>query len=318
MKAKRSTLNLCLCSLFAAATITLSACTSSEATQKIASTNAFGPLNLTTQEYQQAFDDASSDTSFKAQVLLTRSQIVSGDLDKAASNINDLYANAQTDVQKDQASLVKAMLLVKQNQFKEASALLNQVNYQALPKQSLSYYLILNSNVNAKLYRQTKDPQYELNAFKNKATLLKIVEKKSDRETVINQSNDLLKALSDKDLAQAMKSAQSDYDKGFIEYAIITRSQSSELQQQALTEFSKKYPNHPVNELIAPSQAQDTATETADNTVVDNEAANSSDDATPDNVAPANVPANALFKFSDGDRIAVLSTIPTRTIFLRS
>ena len=83
MKAKRSTLNLCLCSLFAAATITLSACASNEATQKIASTNAFGPLNLTTQEYQQAFDDASSDTSFKAQVLLTRSQIVSGDLDKA-------------------------------------------------------------------------------------------------------------------------------------------------------------------------------------------------------------------------------------------
>lgn len=313
MKAKRSTLNLCLCSLFAAATITLSACASSEATQKIASTNAFGPLNLTTQEYQQAFDDASSDTSFKAQVLLTRSQIVSGDLDKAASNINDLYANAQTDVQKDQASLVKAMLLVKQNQFKEASALLNQVNYQALPKQSLSYYLILNSNVNAKLYRQTKDPQYELNAFKNKVTLLKIVEKKSDRATVINQSNDLLKALSDKDLAQAMKSAQSDYDKGFIEYAIITRSQSSELQQQALSEFSKKYPNHPVNELIAPSQAQNAATtETADNTVVDNEAATSSDDAIPENVAPANVPANALFKFSDGDRIAVLLPLSGR------
>lgn len=313
MKAKRSTLNLCLCSLFAAATITLSACASSEATQKIASTNAFDPLNLTTQEYQQAFDDASSDTSFKAQVLLTRSQIVSGDLEKAASNINDLYANAQTDVQKDQASLVKAMLLVKQNQFKEASALLNQVNYQALPKQSLSYYLILNSNVNAKLYRQTKDPQYELTAFKNKATLLKIVEKKSDRATVINQSNDLLKALSDKDLAQAMKSAQSDYDKGFIEYAIITRSQSSELQQQALAEFSKKYPNHPVNELIAPSQAQNaTATETADNTVVDNEAATSSDDATPENVAPANVPANALFKFSDGDRIAVLLPLSGR------
>lgn len=312
MKAKRSTLNLCLCSLFAAATITLSACASNEATQKIASTNAFGPLNLTTQEYQQAFDDASSDTSFKAQVLLTRSQIVSGDLDKAASNINDLYANAQTDVQKDQASLVKAMLLVKQNQLKDASALLNQVNYKALPKQSLSYYLILNSNVNAKLYRQTKDPKYQLNAFKNKATLLKIVEKKSDRATVITQSNDLLKSLSDKDLAQAMKSAQSDYDKGFIEYAIITRSQSSELQQQALAEFSKKYPNHPVNELIAPSQAQDTATETADNTVVDSEVANSSDDATPDNVAPANVPANALFKFSDGDRIAVLLPLSGR------
>ena len=74
---------------------------------------------------------------------------------------------------------------------------------------------------------------------KNKATLLKIVEKKSDRATVITQSNDLLKALSDKDLAQAMKSAQSDYDKGFIEYAIITRSQSSELQQQALAEDRK-------------------------------------------------------------------------------
>ena len=313
MKAKRSTLNLCLCSLFAAATITLSACTSSEATQKIASTNAFGPLNLTTEEYQQAFDDASSDTSFKAQVLLTRSQIVSGDLDKAASNINDLYANAQTDVQKDQASLVKAMLLVKQNQLKEASALLNQINYQALPKQSLSYYLILNSNVNAKLYRQTKDPQYELTAFKNKATLLKIVEKKADRATVINQSNDLLKVLSDKDLAQAMKSAQSDYDKGFIEYAIITRSQSSELQQQALADFSKKYPNHPVNELIASTNTQDTASaETADNTVVDNDAATSSDDATPENAAPANVPANALFKFSDGDRIAVLLPLSGR------
>ena len=43
------------------ATLTLSACTSDTQTQKMAAVNAFGPLTLTTEEYQQAYEGAAEE-----------------------------------------------------------------------------------------------------------------------------------------------------------------------------------------------------------------------------------------------------------------
>ena len=218
MKAKRSALNVYLCTLLTAATLTLSACTSSSV-KKIESVNAFGPLNLTAQEYRQAFEDASADESFKALILYTRSQIVENRLDQAAASVSQLYASAATPVQKDEAAMVDAMLLSRKNQFEEAEQKLSAINYKALPKQDISYFLVLNTNVNTNLYSKTHDPKYQITAFKSESALERYVTRDSDKRKVLLRSVDLLKQLDDQT-------------------------------------FAKKYPNHPLLLLSAPEKVE--------------------------------------------------------------
>lgn len=306
MKAKLSKLNLCLCGLMTVATLTLSACTSDTQTQKMAAVNAFGPITLTTEEYQQAYEGAAEEQTYKALVLLTRSQIVNGDLKGAAHNLAVLDSSAKTAVQKDEATLVRAMYLAKQGKNQKALETLGKVNYKALPRQDISYFLILNSNVNAKIYNQTHDAKYQVNAYKSKATLLNVIDKKDDRKTVINQCNELLKKLDEKTLGQYLAAAQSDLDKGFLEYAIITKSSSEALQDAALKDFSVKHPTHPINELLAP---QEQVQEQVNETVIDNGDVESEQEG---EAVPVAVPSQALFDFNDGDTIAVMLPLSGR------
>lgn len=316
VKAKRSTLNLCLCGLITAATITLSACSTSEATKKVVEANAFGPLTLNTQDYQTALNEASSDKSFKALILLTRSKIVSNDLDGAQVSVNDLYAKAQSAVQKDEAALVNAMLLTRLGQDEEANEVLSNVNYKALPKQDISYFLILNSNVNARLYKKNHDVKNEIVAFKSKSALLHYVTKKNDRLTILNQSVALLTQLDEKTLSNAINNVKNDVDKGFYEYAIISKSSNDDLKQQMIESFSQKYEMHPLGELIAANQTKArgvTPTETQEDSkvIVDNSAA-TNETAEPVNATPVNIPANAIFSLHDNDQIAVLLPLSGR------
>ena len=69
MNAKRNKLSLSVCALMTAASLCLSACTSSN-TQKIVQANAFGPIVLKTSEYQAAYDDAGDEQKYKALILL--------------------------------------------------------------------------------------------------------------------------------------------------------------------------------------------------------------------------------------------------------
>lgn len=303
MKAKRSKLNLYVCSLLTAATLTLGGCTSTS-TQKIVSANAFGPLTLSTQEYQNAYNDASEELSYKALILLARSKIVSGDLKGAKQDVATLETKASTQVEQQESTILKAMILSRENHCKGASDLLKSVKYNALPKQDISYYLILNSNVNARLFKQTKNPSYQIVAYKNKATLLNYIDKKSDRETVINQSIDLLNELDSNTIAVALSNAKTDLDKGFYEYSIVSRSASNDLKDKVLQDFSVKYPGHPINELIAKTNAEETATTTV--------VASGNDNNTDANAVAADVPAQALFTLHEGDKIAVLLPLTGR------
>lgn len=316
MKAKRSTLNLCLCSLITAATITLSACSSSVATKKVEQSNAFGPLTLNTQEYQTALDEASEDKSFKALILLTRSKIVSNDLEEAQVLVNDLYAKAQSDVQKDEAALVNAMLLSRLGQDEDAYEVLSNVNYKALPKQDISYFLILNSNVNARLYQKNHDVKNEIMAFKSKSALLRYATNKNDRIKILNQSVALLTQLDEKTLSNAINNVKNDVDKGFYEYAIINKSSNDELKNQMIESFTQKYEMHPLGELIRANQTKARGVTPVENTednkvIVDNSAA-TNETAEPINATPANIPANAIFSLHDNDQIAVLLPLSGR------
>ena len=298
MKAKRSALNVYLCTLLTAATLTLSACTSSSV-KKIESVNAFGPLNLTAQEYRQAFEDASSDESFKALILYTRSQIVENKLDQASASISQLYASAATPVQKDEAAMVDAMLLSKKNQFDEAQQKLSGINYKALPKQDISYFLVLNSNVNSNLYNKTHDPKYQITAFKSESALERYVTRDSDKRKVLLKSVDLLKQLDDQTLSSAYTNVKNDTDKGFYEYAIIDKSSNTQLKDQMMETFAKKYPNHPLMLLSSPEKAEPVAQQEVR-------------DVTPKGGKAVAVDSQALFSIQDGDQIAVLLPLSGR------
>jgi len=298
VKAKRSALNVYLCTLLTAATLTLSACTSSSV-KKIESVNAFGPLNLTAQEYRQAFEDASSDESFKALILYTRSQIVENKLDQASASISQLYASAATPVQKDEAAMVDAMLLSKKNQFDEAQQKLSGINYKALPKQDISYFLVLNSNVNSNLYNKTHDPKYQITAFKSESALERYVTRDSDKRKVLLKSVDLLKQLDDQTLSTAYTNVKNDTDKGFYEYAIIDKSSNTQLKDQMMETFAKKYPNHPLMLLSAPEKAEPVTQQEVR-------------DVTPKGGKAVAVDSQALFSIQDGDQIAVLLPLSGR------
>ena len=298
MKAKRSALNVYLCTLLTAATLTLSACTSSSV-KKIESVNAFGPLNLTAQEYRQAFEDASADESFKALILYTRSQIVENKLDQASASISQLYASAATPVQKDEAAMVDAMLLSKKNQFDEAQQKLSAINYKSLPKQDISYFLVLNSNVNSNLYNKTHDPKYQITAFKSESALERYVTRDSDKRKVLLKSVDLLKQLDDQTLSAAYTNVKNDTDKGFYEYAIIDKSSNNQLKDQMMETFAKKYPNHPLLILSAPEKIEPVAQQDVR-------------DVTPKGGKAVAVDSQALFSIQDGDQIAVLLPLSGR------
>ncbi len=298
MKAKRSALNVYLCTLLTAATLTLSACTSSSV-KKIESVNAFGPLNLTAQEYRQAFEDASADESFKALILYTRSQIVENRLDQAGASVSQLYASAATPVQKDDAAMVDAMLLSKKNQFDEAEQKLSAINYKALPKQDISYFLVLNTNVNTNLYNKTHDPKYQITAFKSESALERYVTRDSDKRKVLLRSVDLLKQLDDQTLSSAYTNVKNDTDKGFYEYAIIDKSSNTQLKDQMMDTFAKKYPNHPLLLLSAPEKIEPVAQHDVR-------------DVTPRGGKAVAVDSQALFNIQDGDQIAVLLPLSGR------
>lgn len=299
MKAKRSALNVYLCTLLTAATLTLSACTSSSV-KKIESVNAFGPLNLTAQEYRQAFEDASADESFKALILYTRSQIVENRLDQAGASVSQLYASAATPTQKDEAAMVDAMLLSKKNQFDEAEQKLAAINYKALPKQDISYFLVLNTNVNTNLYSKTHDPKYQITAFKSESALERYVTRDSDKRKVLLKAVDLLKQLDDQTLSSAYTNVKNDTDKGFYEYAIIDKSSNTQLKDQMMDTFAKKYPNHPLLLLSSPQKAEPVVT------------GQDARDVTPRGGKAVAVDSQALFSLQDGDQIAVLLPLSGR------
>ncbi|MGN0902255.1 MAG: penicillin-binding protein activator [Succinivibrio sp.] len=303
MKTNRSQFNLYMCSLVTAVALTLSGCASDSANKTLQGQNAFGSLNLTTQQYTELYNDANEDQSFKALILLTRSNIVSGDTKQAKVLLGKLYQTAKTDAETDEANLVHAMLMSKLGNNTDALNLLKKINYKGLNRQALTYFLILNSNVNARLYTKSKDLKFEMAAFKSQAELLKIVDGKNDRLKILKQCMKLLEPVDEKTLIRAAAATSSETDKGFYEYAVISRSASSDLKVAALKDFEEKYPNHPLVELFA-----DEGLLSGGNVADADEKESEADK----NAVAADINKDSIFTINDGDKIAVLLPLSGR------
>lgn len=301
MKTKKSFLNMCVCGLVTAAALTLNGCASSM-TEKALASSAFGPLTLTTDQYAEAYMDASDNQKFDTLILLARSNIQSGRYEAALSDISKLFNTAMTPNQRDQASIVYGQYLYSTKSFEKARDELSKVNYRDLTITQSTYFYTVYANVNSELYRTTKDAKYLLVAFRSKASILPNVKKKKDKVTVVNQCVSLLDELSTAELTQALATAQNDLDKGFYEYTLIKKSSDAELQEQALAGFNQKYLNHPLA-LISASAATSAATEI----LADNE-----EDEVNSPASAAEVDAKAVFSFKDGDTIAVLLPLSGR------
>ncbi len=300
MKAKKKALSAALCSLLVASTLSLSACSSLLGSSKIESASAFGPLTLTSAEYQQEYENSSADESFKALTLLTRSQINDGSFDAAKNTLGLMTSQAKTPAQHDSASLVSAMLSYKTGDIKKANEKLSGIDYNHMQKNELTYFLALNSLVNSGMYKNTHDAKYQITAFKSESALFNYLNKASDKKKVLLKSVDLLKQLDDRTLSSAFMNVKNTQDKGYYEYAIIDKSSNQELKQQMMSTFENKYPDHPLLFLNAPEQEESV------------EAAEKPSTANASTLSPVSVGSNAVFTLNDGDKIAVLLPLSGR------
>ena len=291
MKANKSIISLAIATAVCISSLT--SCSSDTATKTLASNNAFGNLTLSVQDYQKLYSDSEQKDQFKALTLLARAQIVAGDYAHANESINELFSKAQNDIQKDQASIVLAMMQSKQGYTDDAIATLKDVNYKALPRQTLSYFLVLNSNINLLQFQKTKNSENGIYAFKNQVTLLKIVDSKDDRKKVIEKSLSILSSLDEKSIATALSKSSNEVDKGFYEYSIISRTSNDELKQNLLSDFAQRYADHPVTEIVHIQSVEKQ----------DNEK---------DTIAVANVNSKSIFSLPENAKIAVLLPLTGR------
>ncbi len=299
MKAKQSKLNYALCAVMAAAALTLSAC-STTGSSGINSSQAFGNLNLSQAEYVDLVDNASDNERFDALILLLRSSVNSGNASLAKNTLNELYQSAQSPLQQTQAQIMEALLDSRTGQLEKSFQNLKNINSQELPLSTALYYYQLKTGVASKLFNQTKDEQYQFEAFNAEKNLLDYVNGQ-DKVTVINRCNQILQSLPEASLASALKNSQDYNDRGFIEYALINRSQSQSLKEATLKQYREKYAEHPICTYILPPLSPNT------NPVLEGESVAKKADAVPTNVNP-----QSIFTLKDDAKIAVLLPLSGR------
>jgi len=293
MKKKSVGIKLRLCAMATAIAFTLSACSTTSVTEK--NVSAFGPLTLNLQDYEKAYAESSSRNRFDNLILLTRAQIATNNTESAIKSIDELFALAKTDLQKDELSLIHAQLLQKQGQYNDALHVLSSVNYNAMPASDVIYFLKLNQNVNNSLFEKTKDVKYQITAFKSESALLKYATRTQDKQKILDKSLSLLKAIDDTTLSSCLSNVKNDEDRGFYEYAIIDKSENTLLKEQLINSFMEKYPLHPL-------------------TLIKQQGITAVDSRTPQEALSARAqPAeSAIFNFVDGDQIAVLLPLSGR------
>lgn len=221
----------------------------------VSTSQAFSPLTGTLAQYRQLQSSAGGSNAFPASLLLARALIVSGEHDEAQALLNNLKQQAVTPLERDEASIIQALLYSQQGRSQEAYALLGTVNEMTLPPQAAGYYYQLISNTEVKLYQSTREQYYLQQAFNHKRTLVNQLSGQ-DKRTVMNQCLDLLKRLSPSELAALLQSTSDTESRGYIEYAIIDASQNQNLKQQLFVAWEEKYGSHPLNQLRRPATAQ--------------------------------------------------------------
>lgn len=272
--------------------VLLQGCVSSTSTTTqnytLSTSDAFAPLTLTLTQYQDLVAQVSDEDAFNAEILLTRAQIVSGDLTSAKATIQSLRQSAITPLQQDEISIVEALLFTKDRDYLSAAANLNAINEMTLPKQVASYYYQLNTRVNESLFKESQNEQYLQRAFSSQKSLLNVIDAK-ERTIVLRQTVELLKDYQTSRLVALASSSADELDKGYYAYAIMDSATSPEIKNKLLGQFKEQYPNHPLNELAAFQQEDTTTNQGIAQSVV------------------SNVPY-----LKDGDRLAVLLPLSGR------
>ena len=230
------------------AALLLSSCVTSSG-PAVSTAQAFAPLQGTLGQYQQQAASASGDSYFPAQLLLARAQIVSGSFPAADQTLQALKDEAITPLQMDYINIIEGLSLSQQQEYARSYALLSKVNQLTLPPQAASYYYQLISNVELKLYQAGGDEQYLRSAFEHKRQLITFLSG-ADRAAVLQQTIELLKELSPSELSAALTRTADQDEAGYLEYAVIDSSANEALKSRLTESWQKKYPSHPLNQLL--------------------------------------------------------------------
>ena len=302
LKAKKSKLSAALCAAMTVCALALAGCGSTENQSQASVTQAFGQLDRSADEYSAMADAATDDSRFNALILLARSQIAAGNADGARQAIASMESEAQNQMEKDEASIISALLLARTGNDEGAAAALAKVGSAALPESAARYYYLLDFSVNEKAFAKTKKAAYADQAFSSGKQLLPLVQGE-DRLTVLRRIVALLDSEGSARIASGA-SAGGD-DAAFYEYAAIDSSSSEQAKAQLFSNFAQKYPDHPLTALISADglAAQDAAasSDTA-------EAEPSGEDN--GEAVPANV--SGVFKIAPDARVAVLLPLSGR------
>lgn len=296
MKAKKSRLNIAVCSVITAAILSLSACTTSS--QNISSAQAFGNLNLNQKEYADLVNNVNDSERFNALILLMRSSVNAGDAKLARDTLNEIYSLATDPYKQTQAQILEALLNSRTGKLEQAYSELKNINAQALPESTAAYYYQLRSAVSGKMFNKTKDSQYQFDAYNAEKNLLDYVNGQ-DKIIVVNKCKDLLQAIPTDKIAQQINNTQDYNDRGFLEYTLINRSQNQNLKEATLKEFRQKYSQHPICTYILPPLKNEPAFE----------GKSLSEKA---ETVPVNINPQSLFKLNDDAKIAVLLPLSGR------
>ena len=157
MKAKKSRLNIAVCSVITAAILSLSACTTSS--QNISSAQAFGNLNLNQKEYADLVNNVNDSERFNALILLMRSSVNAGDAKLARDTLNEIYSLATDPYKQTQAQILEALLNSRTGKLEQAYSELKNINAQALPESTAAYYYQLRSAVSGKMFNKNISKQ---------------------------------------------------------------------------------------------------------------------------------------------------------------
>lgn len=302
LKAKKSKLSAALCAAMTVCALALAGCGSTENQSQASVTQAFGQLDRSADEYSAMADAATDDSRFNALILLARSQIAAGNADGARQAIASMESEAQNQMQKDEASIISALLLARTGNDEGAAAALAKVGSAALPESAARYYYLLDFSVNEKAFAKTKKAAFADEAFSSGKQLLPLVQGE-DRLTVLRRIVALLDSEGSAKIASGA-SAGGD-DAAFYEYAAIDSSSSEQAKAQLFSNFARKYPDHPLAALISADglAAQDAA---ASSDTAEAEPTGGDDG----EAVPANV--SGVFKIAPDARVAVLLPLSGR------
>lgn len=235
--------------LWIAACMVLGACSSTSQERETSLSRAFGNLQGQVGDYQKQLASASGADRFALQILLARAQLMSGNNQGALTNIKALQQEADTPLLKAGVSLLEAMYLQKNGKLAEAEQRLRGIETVKLPTQAELYYHQLRAAVSEKKYQSTHNVADLLDAYQQQKLLLGLVQG-HDRSATLRQCTNLLSGLEPQDLSLQLSSSRDNLDRGFFEYALISKSQSGALKDSLLSDLRNKYPNHPILEMV--------------------------------------------------------------------